>query len=345
MKNILVTGASGFLGSHIVDACLEKGYHVKVIIRPSSDRSYLDSLGEKVKVLAGDFTNEDFLKEAVDDVDCIIHSAARVTDVGHWDLFYEANVGITDRLLACAAQGQVSRFVFVSSPSVVAEQKDQINIDESYPFPAQFLNYYCETKAIAEQHVLTASTESLVTCAIRPRAVWGPRDVAGPFAKFMKKLQQEKLKDLSNGREVMSSICYVRNAADACVKAMTAQNVSGKSYFVTDNETVDLWKFADQMAGTFNIPKVSGAVPGWLVNSLVVIFELLWKVPYLRNNVAPPISSYTVGLVTHSATYNIDRAKKDLGYNADINLDEAINEYSQWVQSIGGIEAYLNKVP
>lgn len=338
---VLVTGASGFLGSHIVDACIEKAYEPRVIVRPSSDQSYLKSLGNKIEILSGNFTDEGFLNTALKDIDCVIHSAARVQEAGHRDLFVEANITITDLLLKVAKKNSVPRFVFVSSPSAVAELKDQVNIDESYPFPEHFLNYYCETKALAEQHVLAANCEGFTTCAIRPRAVWGPRDTSGPFAKFLKKLQQEKLKDFSGGRTIISSICYVRNAADACLKAAVSEEIAGKTYFVTDNETIDIWKFADQMAETFGIPKVSGSAPLWLLAIIVNLVELIWTLPYLKHNIAPPISRYSAGLITHSATYNIDAARKDLGYTADISLSQAIDEYKAWVQSIGGVDKYL----
>ncbi|MDX1694019.1 MAG: NAD-dependent epimerase/dehydratase family protein [Ketobacteraceae bacterium] len=341
---VLVTGASGFLGSHIVDACLEKGHKVRVIVRPSSDLSYLNTLKDQIEILSGDFTDADFLAQAMESLDAVIHSAARVTDTGHRDLFVEANVTITEKLMAVARHKGVSRFVFVSSPSVVAELKGQENIDETYPFPDTFLNYYCETKAIAEQKVISANGHDFITCSLRPRAIWGPRDTSGPFVKFMKKMQQGKLKDLSGGRKIYSSICYVKNAAEACVAALTANNIGGKTYFITDEEIVDLWQFADQMADAFQIPGVGKPAPLSLVSAIVNIIEVLWKFPYLRDNVSPPLSKYSLGLITHTATYSIENAKRDLGYQATIKQAQAIAEYRDWVNRIGGIDTYLRGV-
>lgn len=341
---VLVTGASGFLGSHIVDACIEKGFTVRVIVRPTSDCCYLDTLGNQIEQLKGDFNDRDFINQALTDIDTVLHSAARVTDVGHWNLFYKANIEITEQLLTCAQLKKVKRFVFVSSPSVVAELRDQINIDERYPYPSRFLNYYCETKAIAEQSVLNANTESFITCAIRPRGIWGPRDVAGPFAKFLKKMKLGRLKNLSNGRQIQSSVCYVKNAADACVKAAISPNVAGKAYFITDAKPIDIWPFTDRLADLFNIPRVKGSLPNGLIKAVVPLVELIWRIPYLKNHIAPPVSHYVVGLVTYSATYDISRAKRDLNYTPIVSLDEGIQQFKDWVESVGGIDSYLDKM-
>ena len=341
---LLITGASGFLGSHIVDLALEQAYPVRVIARPSSQLAYLESFGSNIEIHIGDFQDEDFLEQAMQDIDVVIHSAARVSDIGQYSQFYVDNVSMTEKLLLCAKRQAVSRFVFVSSPSVVAELKDQFNIDETYPYPRKALNEYCETKAIAEQRVLRANTCQFTTCALRPRGIWGPRDFSGPFAKFLKKMHQGKLKNVAGKKSVFSSMCHAKNAASACLLATTASHIGGKAYFITDETPIEVWPFADQLAAQFQIPGVKGHLPQPVLKALIPTIETIWQIPYLKRRYSPPASRYAVGLVQYSATYNIDRAKQDLGYFPTISTNQGLEDFHQWVSDMGGLDTYLMQV-
>src|SRR5206468_6581108 len=132
----LVTGASGFLGSHIVDACARAGDTVRVLVRPSSDLSYLRTV-EGVEYAYGDLSDAASVRAAVRGVDVVYHAAARLTDHGGRAQFLDVNVVGTRRLLDPARAGGAGRFVFVSSPSAVMDGADQVGIDESTPYPAR----------------------------------------------------------------------------------------------------------------------------------------------------------------------------------------------------------------
>ncbi len=342
--HVLITGGSGFLGGHIVDSAINKGYRVRAIVRPSSNCNHLQSLGNNVEIFTGNMYEMEFLTTATKNIDAIIHCLAHVSDAGSWNLFYETNVMITSKLITAAKNNHVKRFIFISSPSVVSELKDQVNIDENYPYPRKFLNYYCETKAIAEQLVLKQNSEHFLTCALRPRGIWGPRDYAGFMPKILNKIKNGKLKNFSKKQNIYSSICYVKNAAIACTSALSASKIGGKVYFITDEQPVNIWKFANRLTEEFSTPAIRGNFPKWLITFALLIIEILWRVPYFRNNFSPPISRYSVGMLTYTATYNISRAKRDLAYEPALNLDEGLYQYKQWIESIGGLDNYLNNL-
>src|SRR5690606_13363434 len=109
------------------------------------------------------------------------------------------NVYATEHLLAAARRDGVSRFVFVSSPSALMDRDggDQIDVDESVPYPRRYLNYYSETKAAAERAVLAADSPGLRTVALRPRAIWGAGDRSGPLVRMLSRTQAGSLPDLS----------------------------------------------------------------------------------------------------------------------------------------------------
>lgn len=338
----LVTGAAGFLGSHIVDACLARGDDVSALVRPSSDLSYLRTL-PAVTLTWGDLTDAASLEQATRGIEVVYHSAARVLDYGSRRDFHEANVAGTARLLEAARKNGVRRFVFVSSPSVVGDGRDQLDVDESHPYPASFLNLYSETKAEAEKLVLQANGPGIVTCAIRPRAVWGPRDRHGYMPKILARLAARRMRDLSGGRPVRASLCYCENAAQACVLAAVApaSRAGGKAYFVTDREVVDVWEFMGVVARTFGVPPVGKKVSPAVLRIAVEIIHALWKIPALGHRRAPPVSRYSVSLLTRSSTYDTSAARRDLGYEPRVAQSEGLARLRAWVESIGGVAEYV----
>lgn len=343
--NVLITGAAGFLGSHIVDRCLAQGDRVRVIVRKSSDLSYLKSLGNTIEWSFGDLTDGDATLKAAEGMDVIYHSAGRVTDYGTYDDFFSANVIATRKLLEAARDKSVPRFVFISSPSIFADAFDHLDRDENAPYPKRFANYYAETKAIAEQEVLAVNSPSLMTCSLRPRGVWGPRDKSGFMPKLMAAMAKGKLKNLAPGKRVHASICHVQNIADACLAAAVSPKVGGQAYFITDRETIVLWEFLDELALYFGLPKVKGSIHPQVLKILISIIEAIWTLPSLKAKRSPPLSRYAAGLLIQDGTFSIAKAQKDFGYNPSVTQKAGLAELKSWIENTGGIKAFLHQVP
>lgn len=341
--NVLVTGATGFLGSHLVDACLRQGDNTRVIVRATSDRSYLDTL-KTVEQVHGDLTSSDSLRGAVKGVDVVYHSAARVTDCGTRRQFVAANVDGTVALLDAAKAAGVRRFVFVSSPSVVASGDDQVGIDEQVPYPAKPLSFYCETKGEAERRVLAANAPDFVTCAIRPRGIWGPRDYRGAIAKLLERMRAGKLPDLSGGRVVHANMCHCYNAAAACLGAAASDRVGGKAYFVTDHEVTDIWAFVRELAEMFEVAPPRKVMSPMVLRLLVEVCELIWSMPFVHARYAPPLSRYGVSLLAKTATYDTSAAVRDFGYAPTITRAQGLDELRAWVRANGGLATFLKEV-
>lgn len=341
--HVLVTGASGFLGGHIVDKCLLQGYTVRVLVRKQSDISYLEKL-KTVEIVYGDLTDKNSLHNALKNIDIVYHSAARVCDYGSQKQFYLANVIGTELILESAQILGVKRFVFISSPSIVMDMTDQININESYSIPKKFVNLYSETKALAEKSVLAANNKNFITCALRPRAIWGPRDKSGFLPRILTKIAKGKLQNISGGKQVFASICYCENAAEACVLAAQSDRVGGNAYFITDQETVNVWSFATTLAESFSLPPITKKANPTLVKFLANTCETIWKIPYLSNHYSPPISKYAVGLVTLSSTFDISAATRDFNYIPRIDQKTGLTRLKEWIEQLGGMQKFLDLV-
>ncbi|MGL4306525.1 MAG: NAD-dependent epimerase/dehydratase family protein [Mycobacteriaceae bacterium] len=336
---ILVTGASGFLGSRLARQLVQNNKNkVSILIRRNSNTQDLGDISD-FTIIYGDLNDHDSLRSATKNIDTIIHSAARVNERGTRDQFIQENVLATKTLLSSARANGAKRFIFISSPSALMQYHggDQINIDESIPYPIHFLNYYCETKAEAEKAVLAENCADFMTCALRPRAIWGPGDRSGPIIRLLARAQSGKLPNLSGGRDVYASLCHVDNIVHACILAVESKNVAGKAYFIADSERTNIWPFMSEVAQKFGFSVSTKPVNLPLVKAAVSVLEKIWKIPYLAKNYSPPLSRYALALVTRSATFDISAAQNDFGYSPIIKRELGLQDFKVWVDTQGGI--------
>ncbi len=288
-----------------------------------------------MRVITGDLGDEPSLERAAADVDVVFHSAARVDERGTRRQFWAENVRATERLLAAARRGGASRFVFISSPSALMDREggDQVDIDESAPFPRRYLNHYCETKAAAERLVLAADTTDFTTCALRPRAIWGVGDRSGPIVRLLERAAAGTLPDLSFGRDVYASLCHVDNIVEACVLAAQSPNVGGKPYFIADAERTNVWAFLAQVAAELGYPPPRRRLDPRLVEAIVGGIETLRRIPYLAEHWSPPLSRYTVAVMTRTGTYDTTAANRDFGYRPVIDRDTGMAALQEWLRA------------
>ncbi|WP_246098269.1 NAD-dependent epimerase/dehydratase family protein [Rhodococcus spelaei] len=338
-----MTGASGFLGGALTRRLLSGGdMEVSVLVRRTSD---LRDLGDtsRLTLVYGDLADRESLRAATRGVDVVFHSAARVDERGVREQFWVENVQATVDLLDAARRSGASRFVFVSSPSALMEYDggDQIDVDESLPYPVRYLNLYSETKAAAERRVLAANGRDLTTCALRPRAIWGAGDRSGPIVRLLAKASRGALPDLSGGRAVYTSLCHVDNIVDACVRAAAAdsERVGGRAYYVADAERTDVWQFVGEVSRLFGFDPPSRRPNPRVLAAVVGVTEAIWRMPWVATRWSPPLSRYVIALLTRSATFDIGAAERDFGYRPIVSRDAGLKEFQDWVDEQGGVAA------
>ncbi|GAB0102868.1 NAD-dependent epimerase/dehydratase family protein [Nocardia sp. JMUB6875] len=336
----LVTGASGFLGGALVRRLVKDTDHeVSILVRRTSNLRDLEPVLDRVERVVGDLSDPESLDRAVAGVDVVFHSAARVDERGTREVFWAENTAATARLLAAARAGGARRFVFISSPSALMDRDggDQIDIDESVPYPTRYLNYYCETKAAAERLVLKADAPGFTTVALRPRAIWGAGDRSGPIVRLLERAAAGTLPDLSSGREVYASLCHVDNIVEAAILAAASENVGGKPYFIADAERTNVWRFLGQVAEDLGYARPTRKLDPRVVDLVVSIIENLRRVPYLANHWTPPLSRYSVAVMTRSGTYDTSAATRDFGYHPVMDRETGMAELKSWIRDSGVI--------
>lgn len=340
IKTALVTGASGFLGGALVRRLVEDGgYQVAILARKTSNLRDLDDVLDRVEVVTGDLTDSVSLDSATKNIDVVFHSAARVDERGTRAQFVAENLTATEQLLRAARRNGAQRFLFISSPSALMDRDggDQVNVDESLPYPRRYLNLYSETKAAAERAVLAANAPGFTTSALRPRAIWGAGDRSGPIVRLLDRAATGALPDLSFGKQVYASLCHVDNIVDAALKAAASDNVGGKAYFIADAEQTDVWGFLGEVASSLGYAPPSRQPDPRVIKVAVSLIETIWRIPYVAVRWSPPLSRYVVALMTRTATYDTGAATRDFGYRPIVDRATGLTEFLAWLQTQGGV--------
>lgn len=317
----LVTGAGGFLGLYVTEMLIARGETVRTLCR--GDYPELHRLG--VESILGDLRNLEKVHQACKGVDTIYHTAA-ISGLGEpWEKYYEINTLGTQNLLQAAQENHVRKFIFTSSPSVTFDGRPQSHVDESVPYPSRWLAYYPRSKAMAEKMVLEANGQGgILTCALRPHLIWGPRDKA-LIPRLIQRAKQGRLRRVGDGKNRVDMI-YVENAARAHLLAADALKdgspVAGKAYFLSQGEPVECWKWIDELLALHGLPpakkKISlpaAMTAGWLL-------EKVWKM--FRWESDPPMTRFLALQLAVDHYFDISRAQNDFGYIPEISTEEGM---------------------
>ncbi len=323
---VLVTGGTGFLGSHLVDRLLEAGRRVTVVSR--SARPALEARG--VRVVVGPLHEASVCEEAVRGADTVFHVAARVGVWGRYDDFYRDNVLATRALIRAAQAAGVPRFVHTSTPSVVYNGLDLADADESLPLTRHCPSPYPVTKAIAEGEALASTTELFRVCALRPHLIWGVGD-PHLVPRILARARAGRLRIVGRGQNQVDMV-HVRNAVDAHLLAERALGApggargpaAGRAYFITNGEAVVLWDWINDLLRALGEPPVTKALSLAAASALGGVCELGWRLLPLRGE--PPMTRFIAAELAKDHWFNISAARRDLGYSPKVSMAEGTAE-------------------
>ncbi|MGQ0794435.1 MAG: NAD-dependent epimerase/dehydratase family protein [Deltaproteobacteria bacterium] len=339
----IVTGGSGFIGGKLAAALVAKGYGVKSLVRGSSNVDGLGKLG--VELCRGDLSDCASLGELVKGgADVLYHIAAFVSDWGRREEFWKINVEATEKLLQAAVDAGVRRFVYISTSSVLWKSDfwsvhNMMNIDESYPYPPSYGDYYNETKAQAERAVNRFCREhGLETVIVRASGVWGAGDVV-ILPRIINIAKKNVAFRIGDGRGVVSP-CHVDNLVCGLVLAAQTPKAAGNTYFINDGMTINHLEFIQKQLGAAGMSWTpTKSVPYRVAYALASALE---SVARLRKSDKPPfLTRFAAAAIAGSRTYSIERARQDLGYEPVVGLAEGLDKLAVWVRELGGADKLL----
>ena len=238
---ILLTGASGFVGSHILDSLRARGLDTVLLLRPTSNQQFIASHLREVKLRPGSIGDPESLRQAMAGVTHVIHCAG-ATRASRISGFYEANqAGARNVIDAVNAQGgRVQRVVHISSLAAAGPAVRQNPArEEDPPHP---VSEYGKSKLVGELEVRNhCRTEYVI---VRPPAVYGPRDME--FLRLFKAVKNHVLPKPSGAQAL--SLVFVKDLADAVVSCLEHPGAAGKTYFVASPEIVTARGMAEEIA-------------------------------------------------------------------------------------------------
>jgi UDP-glucose 4-epimerase len=316
MSRVLVTGATGFIGSVLCEALARADYQVRGALR--TERAVPAAIAEKV--IVGDIDSTTDWTQALQGVDCVIHAAAR-SHVLHpardsANLYFETNEHGTQRLANVAAQMQVKRFIYLSSVKVNGEEtRERAYWPGDEPHPQ---DDYGLSKWHAEQHVTAAAVHSgMQTVIVRPPLVYGPR-VRANFLRLLNWVERGwplPLGAVRNSR----SLVNVWNLCDFLLLLLTHPKAPGHTWLVSDGEdlsTPDLMRrIGAAMGRRVRLPSVPVAL-------LQLSADLLGR----RGELARLCGSLVV---------DITQSRAELGWSPPVTVDDALARTVAWYRGEG----------
>jgi nucleoside-diphosphate-sugar epimerase len=237
-------------------------------------------------------------------------------------------------LIGCKVHA-VPRLIYTSTPSVVFDQSDLRNVDETYPYPVRYNCYYPATKAMAERCVIDANgKDGLLTASLRPHLVWGPRD-RHLIPRVLQRARAGRLFIVGDGTNRVD-ITYVENAAEAHLQAADHLNVgspvAGQAYFISQGEPVVLWEFINQLLEALGIPRVTKSISYATGRSIGAVLELLHTV--LPLSAEPRMTRFLASQLARSHYFDISKAQRDFGYFPRITTSEGLERLVDHVRRL-----------
>jgi nucleoside-diphosphate-sugar epimerase len=326
-ERALVTGGTGFAGSHLVQSLLRDGIPVTVLTR-SASRSR-EILGSEVAVVEGDITDESAVRQAVAGNTVVYHLAAAFREPGIPDRrYHEVHVDGTRHLLEAALESQVQRIVHCSTVGVLSHI-ERPPADETLPYNPG--DIYQETKAEGERLALRYARErGAPVTVVRPTSIYGPGDTR--LLKLFRTIAKGRFVMIGTGK-VYIHLGYVEDIVRGMRLAATSPNALGEVIIIGGEEYQPLNELVGMIAQQLGVARPRWRMPAKPVQLLGSVCEGIC----IPLGISPPIYRRRVDFFTKSRAFSIEKAKTLLGYRPAVSLQDGIRETIQWYREQGMI--------
>jgi nucleoside-diphosphate-sugar epimerase len=318
-SKVFISGALGFVGSVLAERYREQGAEIRgVDLRADAGRG----------VLAGDIAEEGEWQQHAEGCDLVIHTAAYVGFGGELDPVWRANVLGTRRVLEAAARGGAERFVHFSSVTTFGFDFPD-GVDETWPVRLT-RNPYPDSKIASEQVVLQAHVAGEVSVTIvRPGDVYGPRSRGWTVLPVgMIKSGQMVL---PNGGHGKIGPVYVDNLVDGVVLAAASDKAPGEIFTIADGDAVEIGDFFGHYARMLGKPRPR-TLPTAVARTIAAAGGKAMKLAGQDTEMSAASIDY---LAKPNGRYSIEKARRVLGYEPKVSLEEGMRRTEAWLRSEG----------
>ncbi len=323
---VLVTGGTGFTGKALVKRLLDQGH--EVVALDYKEGIATEELREwGAEVVIGSVADKDIVNKCMQGVDIVQHLAAAFRELDVPNSYYdEINVGGTRNTLEAAEKQNVKKFIYCSTCGVHGNV-DNPPANEDAPINAA--DYYQQTKYEAEPLVHEFAERGMKTVITRPAAIYGPGDPERFFMIF-KRVNNGSFPMFGSGKTLYHPL-YVENLVDAHMLAMEPGKGDGQTYLIADEEYVSIENLVQRVGKALNVDVKIPHYPIWPLIIAGHVFEKAYK-PF---KITPPIFPRRVDWYRQNRAFDISKAKKELGYQPKVGLDEGLSLTAKWYKSEG----------
>ncbi len=312
---IFVTGASGFVGGAAARKLVSAGHDVRAMSR--SEKSDAAIRAQGAEPVRCDLDNG--TAAHIGNAEVVLHCAAFVEQWGPRDAWKRFNVDGTARMLKAARDAGVTRFIHISTESVLWRGQHLRGADETYPLAPNSPYPYAATKAQAEMLVREANAPDFETIVLRPRFIWGPGDTT--LAPTIEAMARAGKFAWVNGGRAMTSTTHIDNLVHAIGLALT-KGRGGEAYFVLDDGVRPMRDMIAGMAAARGVTLPERSVPGWVADALGAACETAWRVMPLAGE--PPLTRFSAMIMSRDSVLKDDKARAELGYAPIISVEAGL---------------------
>lgn len=328
---VLVTGASGFVGSALCRALVARGDQVVGLTRdPSAAR---DRVGPGVELVGGSIGMPGEVAQAARECEVVFHAAGITALDAPARVLRWVHIAGTENVLRAARHAGVERVVHISCADVSLHDGDRMHWDEQRALPDEPVGLFAQTKQMAEELALAQADDNLEVTAVRPALLWGPGDVDG-LARWVREARAGGIQLYGGGRNIIATT-HVDNLVRAALLAAEAAAAPGQAYYITDAEFLEAREFFGELTRALGLPP-----PRLQGNLALDMFKARLADLFARDAGATRAKLLRRA---RSALFDLSHATQDLGYEAQLDLRAAMGELAAWVEAQGGADALVQR--
>jgi nucleoside-diphosphate-sugar epimerase len=330
---VLVTGASGFVGSAVLKYLIGKGRRASGTVRESSSMKRLS--GMQAHLRNADLRSFDELVRSMEGCRAVVHCAARSLDWGYRRDFYETNVlGVRNLVRAAVQTKEVERIVYISTANVAGYGR--LNMDERQVHEGGRFFTYSKTKLEGENTVRSLCREmGIANVVLRPSAVYGPDDWKWSY-EMIHRLATGSWPLVDGGKALFTPV-YIGNLCRAVELAIESEK-NGLVLNITDDRTVSWREFSSKIAHELGVSLKLRSVPSFFALGVAALVQSMHV--FFSPEKPPNLTLYRVIRSSRHFHYSCERAKNELSYRPDTDIDSHIRRTVDWYRSVSPVQPW-----
>ena len=316
---VLVTGSTSMIGKAVVDRLIARGDDVSTLQRNPSGRS-------DVAEVQGSITDIDAVQHAVAGQDAVIHLAAKVDIMGDLDEFVQINVEGTTNMISAAREAGITRFVYISTPSVAHGGDSIMGAGADPADPDSTTGHYATTKAMAEKLALAESSDAMPVVAIRPHLVIGPGDTQ-LVERILDRARSGRMPLIGNGLSLVD-VTWVDNAADAMIAALDqCPNLGGQAFVVSNGEPRTVHELIGRITRAAGVVWSPRSVPRKVAILGGTLAEKIWELTGRDHE--PPMTAFGAEQLSTAHWFDQRATREALQWEPQVSLAEGFERLAE----------------